>query len=125
MTELTAIAKSKHLGEVISQLQLTNNLLNSLAYLDTPPTQITEQKNTIEELVAQLEAMEQEAKMIADETTQFWQSVVQDDQLEQLAKQAQEADTQLVTLKTLLLTMPLLIHITCSEELKDLHQRAS
>ena len=47
-------------------------MLNSLVYIDTSPEQITEQKNTIEELVTQFEAMEQEEKMITDEMTQFW-----------------------------------------------------
>ena len=59
----------------------------------------------------QFEAMEEEAKMIADEMTQFQQSVVQDDQLEQLAKQAQEA-TQLTTLKMSLRTTLLMVQIT-------------
>ena len=40
--ELTTISKSKRLGEVISQLQLTNILLNYLVYLDMPPEQIVE-----------------------------------------------------------------------------------
>ena len=47
---ITAVAKAKRLGEVISQLQLTNNLLNSLVYPDMPPEQIAKRKNTIEEL---------------------------------------------------------------------------
>ena len=36
-TELTAFAKAKRLGEVISQLQDTNLLLNALVHLETPP----------------------------------------------------------------------------------------
>ena len=57
-----------------------------------------------------------------DETTQFWQSVVQDDQLEQLSKQVREFEVQLTTLKTSLHTIPLMVQITHSEELKDLQQ---
>ena len=65
--ELTIVSKAKHLGEAISQLHLTNNLLNSLVYLDTPLETIVEQKNTIEEIMAQFEAMEKEAKKITEE----------------------------------------------------------
>ena len=54
---------------MILYLQLTNNLLNSLVYPDMPPEQIVQRKNTIDEFAAQFEAMEQEAKMIVDETT--------------------------------------------------------
>ena len=63
---------------MISQLQLTNILLNSLVYLDMPPEQIVEWKNMIEEFAAQLEAMEQEAKTFIEEMTWFWKSVVQE-----------------------------------------------
>ena len=35
--KLTAFSKAKQLGEVIAQLQLTNNLLNSLVYPEMPP----------------------------------------------------------------------------------------
>ena len=122
MTELTVIAKAKRLGEVHSQLQLTNNLLNSLVYPDMPPEQISERKNTIEEFAAQFESMEQEENKIADATNLFRQSVVQDDQLEQLAKQAQEAETHLTTLNMSLRTMPLMIQITRADKLKDLQQ---
>ena len=50
--------------------------------------------------MAQFETMEQEAKEIMEATTQFWQSVVQDEQLNQLTMQVQEAEGQLMTLKT-------------------------
>ena len=54
--------------------------------------------------------------MIADEMTQFWKIFVQDDQLEKLAKKAWEAKAQLMTLNTLLHTIPLMVYITCFEE---------
>ena len=79
----------------------------------------------IEEFVAQFEGMEQEEMAIANEMKQFWKSVIQDDQLEQLAKQVREAEAQLMTLKMLLQTMPLMVQITCSKYLKDLQQRAA
>ena len=37
MMKRTAVSKAKRLVEVIAQLQLTNNLLNSLGYPNTPP----------------------------------------------------------------------------------------
>ena len=64
--------------------------------------------------------MEPEAKIIADEMSQFWKSVIQDDQFENLAKQVQETEAQLTTLKTSLHTIPLMVSITRFEEFKDL-----
>ena len=49
--KLTIVSKAKRLGEVIAQLQLTNNLLNSLIYPEMPPEQIIELKNNIEEIM--------------------------------------------------------------------------
>ena len=56
--------------------------------------------------------------------TQFWQSVVQDDQLDQLTIQAQE-DVGQLTMNTSLWEMPLMVQIMRAEEIKDLQQRAS
>ena len=53
--------------------------------------------------------MEQEAKKILEATTQFWGSVIKDEQLDQLSKQAWEADAQLTTLMVTLRTMPPMI----------------
>ena len=64
--------------------------------------------------------MEQEAKTIMEAKMQFWQSVVQDEQFNLLAAQVQEAEGQLMTLKTSLRAMPLMVQITWAEELKDL-----
>ena len=69
--------------------------------------------------------MEQEAKNISESMTQFWGSVVQDEQLDQLTTQAQEAKGQLMTLKMALRSLSLMVHIAHSEELKYLHQRAA
>ena len=80
---------------------------------------------TIEEIAVQFEIMEQEAKTIMEEMTQFWQSIVQDEQLDQFTKHVQEAEGQLTSLKTSLRALPLMVQITWSEELKDLQQRAS
>ena len=75
--------------------------------------------------MTQFEAMEQEAKMIADEMTQFQKSVVQDDQLEKLAKQVREVEAQLTTLKTSLCTIPLMVWITLFEEFMELQKRCA
>ena len=69
--------------------------------------------------------MEQEAKEITEETTNFWQRVFQDEQLDQLTAQVQEAVSQLTMLKTSLRAMSLMVQITRAEELKDLQQWAT
>ena len=69
--------------------------------------------------------MEQEAKTIMEATMQFWQSIFQDEQLDQLTMQVQEAKGQLTTPKIVLRALPLMVQITWFEELKDLQQRAS
>ena len=56
---------------------------------------------------------------------QFWQSVVQDEQLDHLTMQVEEAEVQLMTLKTSLRAMPLMVQIMRAEELKDLQQRVT
>ena len=121
--ELDAVAKAKQLGEVIVQLQLTNNLLNSMVYLEMAPEQIVEHNDAIEFFAAQFEAMEQEAKKISEERTQFWGSVIQDEQLDQLTMQAREADNKLTTLKMKLRTMLLMVQVPWSIELRELQQR--
>ena len=118
--ELDAVAKAKWHREVIAQLQLDNNLLNAMVYADTPPEQVTEQKSVIEEIATYFEETKQDAKNIMEATTQFWGSVIQDEQLEQLTKKLQEAENQLEMLKTTLKTMPPLVSITWSAELKEI-----
>ena len=76
----------------------------------------------MEDLATQLEEMEQEAKKETDVTTQFWGSVVQDEKLEKVTTQLQDAKGQIETLKTSLRNMPLMVQITKSVELKDMHQ---
>ena len=121
-TELDAVAKTKRLREFIVQLQQDNNILNALVYQDTPPEQIAKWKGSIKEIVTQFEEMEQDAKKITEATTQFWGNVVKDEQLEKLTKQLQEAEGQLVTLKKTLRTMPPIVQIMWSIELKELQQ---
>ena len=94
-----------------------------MVYPDTPLEQVVEQKSAIDEIAAQFEKTKQEAKNIMKAMTQFWGSVIQDEQLEQLTKQSQESEEQLETLKMALRTMPPIVHITQSMELKDLLQR--
>ena len=67
-TKLDVVAKAKLLGEIIVQLQKDKNILNSLVYLDIPIEQIVERNTTIEEVVAQLEELEQEAKKFIEAT---------------------------------------------------------
>ena len=98
-TELTAVSKAKRLGETIVKLQDTNLLLNALVHPETPPEQVAEHKNSIEEIVADFETMEQEAKTIMEAMTQFWKSIVQDEKIDQLNMQVQEVEGQLTTLK--------------------------
>ena len=89
-------------------------------YPYTPPEQITKWKYGIEEIAAQFEAMEQDAKKIIEAMKQFWGSVVQDEKLEQLTKKLQEAEGKLATLKAALRKMRPIIQITQSVELKEL-----
>ena len=79
-----------------------------------------ERKTSIEEITTQFGTMEQEAKTMMEATTQFWKSIVQDEQLDQLTVQVQEVEDQLTTLKTSLKAMPLMVQITRATELKDL-----
>ena len=78
------VAKAKCLGETIIKLQDTNLILNALVQPPTPLEQVDETKASIEEIATQFETMEQEAKRIMEATTQFWQSVVQEEQFDQL-----------------------------------------
>ena len=83
---------------------------------------IDEWKGAIEEITTQFEEMEQDANNITEETTQFQGNIVQYEQLDQVKKQLQEAEGQLVTLKTTIRAMPPIIQITWSIELKELQQ---
>ena len=94
--------------------------MNALVYPDTPLEKITERKNAIEEVEAQIKELEQEAKKITEAKMQFWGSVVQDEQLEKLTEQLQEAEGQLATLKTALKAMPPVVQITRSAKLREL-----
>ena len=51
-----------------------------------PPWKIYERKNAIEEVVAQIEELEKEAKKVIEPTIEFWGSIIQDAQLEKLTK---------------------------------------
>ena len=62
-------------------------MLNALIQPMTPSEQVAERKASIEEIVTRFETMEQEAKTIMEATMHFWQSVVQDEQLDQLTVQ--------------------------------------
>ena len=58
-------------------------MLNALVQPMTLLKQVVERKDSIEEIMTQFETMEQEAKAIMEATTQFCQSIVQDEQLDQ------------------------------------------
>ena len=75
-----------------------------------------------EEIATQFDEMEQDAKNIMEATTQFWGSVIHDEQLEKLTIHLQEVKNQLETLKTTLRTMPPLVSITRSIEINELQQ---
>ena len=123
-TDLTPVEKAKRLGQTIVQLQDNNLKLQDLVQPSMPPEQVAERKALIEDIETKFEGMEKEAKTIMEATTQvfFWKSIVQDENLDQLTTQVQESKGQLTTLKTSLRDMPLMVHTTWAEELKDLHQ---
>ena len=93
------------------QLQQGSNIFNALVYPYTPPEQVAEWKGSIEEIVIQFEEMDQDAKNITEAMTQFLGSVIQDEQLEKLTKQLQEAKGKLETLNMALRTMPPIVQI--------------
>ena len=53
--------------------------------------------------------MEQQAKTIMEVTMHFWQSIVQDEKLDQLIAQVYEAEGQLTMLKTSMWEMSLMV----------------
>ena len=60
------------MGQTLVQLQDHNLLLQVQAHPTTPPEQVAEHKASLEEIATQFSHMEQEAKAIMEETTQFW-----------------------------------------------------
>ena len=76
------------------------------------PKQVAKRKSPIEDIATKFESMEKDTKTIMEATTQFWQSVVQYEQFNLLTAQVQEAEGQLMTLKTSLRAMPLMVQIT-------------
>ena len=83
--ELDAVAKAKKLGVVIEQQQSETSILDALIHPSTPPEHIAARKDEIEELDTQLDELEKDAKKVTDSTTQVWGSIVQDEQIEQVA----------------------------------------
>ena len=88
--ELTLVDKAKRLGKIIVQIQDAKLMLNALIQPMTPPDQVSKRFAFIEEIATQFKTMEQEAKTIMYLTTQFWQSIVQDEKLDQLTALVQE-----------------------------------
>ena len=60
------------MGQTLIQLQDHNLLLQAQAQPTTSPEQVVERKSSLEEIATQFGHMEQEAKSIMEETTQFW-----------------------------------------------------
>ena len=58
----------------------------------TPPEQLATLKRKIKDAVTQVEYYEKMANNLADETAQFWMSMVQDEQLQQLSMQLHEVE---------------------------------
>ena len=114
------VAKLKKLGAVIEQLQSETHLLDALISPSTPLEQIATRKDEIEELATHHNELQQHAKKVTDSTTQVWGNIVQDEQLKKLTTQLQEADKQLVTLKTSLKEIPFMMQITKVSEVKEL-----
>ena len=90
-----------------------------------PPKQAAADKGMIEYVATKLEDSEKAAKRITNETTQFWISVVQDEQLQKLSTQLHEAKAQLIEMRVSLKKMPLIVKVTKAVELKALQQRAT
>ena len=111
-TELTLVKKAQWLGQTLIQLHDHNLLLHAQAQPTTLLEQVAERKASLEEIATQFSHMKQEAKFIMEETTQFWQSIVQDEQLDQLTVQVQEEEGQLKTLNSIVKAMPLMVQIT-------------
>ena len=97
------------MGQTLVQLQDTDLLLQAQVQPTMPPEQVAERKNSIEEITTQFGTMEQEVKTVMEATTQFWQSIVQDELLDLLTVQVQGAEGKLTTLKTSLKAMLLMV----------------
>ena len=103
--------KVQNLGDVITTFKRDIEESNALVNPGTPLEKDAEHKSAIEEFATQLEQMEKEAKLVTDVNTQFWGSVVQNEQLEKLNKQLGEGKAQLATLRTSLRIMPPVVHV--------------
>ena len=121
-TDIDVVEIPHHLETIISKLQSENNILETLVHLTIPPEKIAVRKSAIEYLATQLNEMEKEVKKVTDVTSQFQGSIVDDEQLAQLTTQLQEEEGDLATLKTSLRVMPMMVQITKSANLKEMHE---
>ena len=119
---MDAEKKVQKLGEVITTFKHDIEDLHKLVNPGTPLEKAANCKSAIEDFATQLEELEKEAKFVTDATTQFWGSVVQDEKLEQINTQLEEAEEQLDTLSTLLRTMPPVVQVTKEVDLKKLQE---
>ena len=90
--EMVVEEKYLWLGQFITDLRGYLKELQEQMTPRTPPEQVVECKTKIEEVYAQLEESEKDTKAITYYTAQFLGSVVQDEQLQQLSMQLQEAE---------------------------------
>ena len=67
-TELTPVEKAQRLGQTLVQLQDHNLLLQAQAQPTTPPEQVAKHKASLEEIDTHFGHIEQEAKVIMEET---------------------------------------------------------
>ena len=77
------------------RLESETNILEALIHPSMPPEQISLRKGEIEEMETRLDELEQDSEKVIDATTQFLGSIVQDEHLEKMIAQLQEADKQL------------------------------
>ena len=63
-------------------------------------------------MATQIEYCEKVAKILVDETTQFWMSVVQDEQLQQLSTELHEVEAQLTEMQESMKMMPLVVDVS-------------
>ena len=69
-------AKIVRLGQIVMDLKKETEELQAHAILSTLPVQITEHINKMEDATTHVEDCEKMAKVMVEETTHFWMSVV-------------------------------------------------
>ena len=69
------------LGQTVSDLKRENEELQARVVLSTSPELVAQERSKIEDAEAEIEELEKYSHSIIEATTQFWMSMVQDNQL--------------------------------------------